>query len=228
MQSKLFITIVLISLLLTSSSFLPLGLQPRTLLPRNSVPTIITLFSHLTNIDRIFQLPEAHAQTSDEDTTPPKSIVGLNVIASSEHSLIQYCEVTQCVPPIEEVNRVIFNRPFMPLACNDSLLQLKPALMQTTNIQALAGQIASQYNLKIQYVIQLPDYKAIGIKKDPTNKVFSDPRFSAVINLPCNEFIPQLKPTLIPTTDILALASQMVSREHSLIVTLPLENNLLK
>ena len=217
MQSKLFITIVLISLLLTSSSFLPLGLQPRTLLPRNSVPTIIALFSHLTNIDRIFQLPEAHAQTSDEDTTPPQSIVGLNAIASSEHSLIQYCEVTQCVPPIEEVNRVIFNRPFMPLACNDSLLQLKPALMQTTNIQALAGQIASQYNLKIQYVIQLPDYKAIAIKKDPTNKVFSDPRFSAVINLPCNEFILQLKPTLLPTTDILALASQIAKTPGSYI-----------
>jgi subtilisin family serine protease len=213
-QSKLLISIVIISLLTSSSSFLLL--QPRTSLPKNQASNSI-LFSSYSNIESIFQIPEAVAQTSDEDTTPPQGIVGLSAVTSSEHSLIQYCEVTQCVPAIEEVNRVIFNRPFMPLACNDSLLQLKPSLLPTTNTQVLAGQIAKQYNLKIQYIIQLPDYKAIAIKKDPTNNIFNDARFSAVINLPCNEFILQLKPTLLPTTDILSLASQIAKTPGSYI-----------
>jgi subtilisin family serine protease len=210
MQCKLLITITLIiSLLATSSSFLLL-LQPSTLLPKNSISSNnYKQFSHYSNIGSIFQIPEAMAQTSDEETTPPQSIPGLNAIASSEHALIQYCEVTQCNPPIQEVNRVIFNRPFLPLACNDSLLELKPSLLPTTNIQVLAGQIANQYNLKIQYTIQLPGYMAIAIKKDPTNKVISDPRFSPVINLPCNEFILEVKPSLLPTTDILSLAGQI-------------------
>lgn len=217
MQCKLLITIILIfSLLATSSSFLLL-LQPRTLLPKNSVSSNnIKQFSHYSN-NYIFQIPEAMAQTSDEATAPPQSIPGLNAIANSEHALIQYCEVTQCSPPIQEVNRVIFNRPFLPLACNDSLLELKPSLLPTTNIQVLAGQIANQYNLKIQYTIQLPDYKAIAIKKDPTNKVFSDPRFSPVINLPCNEFILEVKPSLLPTTDILSLAGQIAKTPGSYI-----------
>jgi subtilisin family serine protease len=105
----------------------------------------------------------------------------------------------------------------LPLACNDSLLELKPSLLPTTNIQVLAGQIANQYNLKVQYTIQLPGYKAIAIKKDPTNKVFSDPRFSPVINLPCNEFILEVKPSLLPTTDILSLAGQIAKTPGSYI-----------
>jgi subtilisin family serine protease len=218
MQCKLLITITLIiSLLATSSSFLLL-LQPSTLLPKNSISSNnIKQFSHYSNIGSIFQIPEAMAQTSDEETTPPQSIPGLNAIASSEHALIQYCEVTQCNPPIQEVNRVIFNRPFLPLACSDSLLELKPSLLPTTNIQVLAGQIANQYNLKIQYTIQLPGYKAIAIKKDPANKVFSDPRFSPVINLPCKEFILEVKPSLLPTTDILSLAGQIAKTPGSYI-----------
>jgi subtilisin family serine protease len=218
MQCKLLITIILIiSLLATSSSFLLL-LQPSILLPKNSVSNNnIIQFSHFSNSESIFQIPEAMAQTSDEATAPPQSIPGLNAITSSEHALIQYCEVTQCSPPIQEVNRVIFNRPFLPLACNDSLLELKPSLLPTTNIQVLAGQIANQHNLKIQYTIQLPGYKAIAIKKDPTNKVFSDPRFSPVINLPCNEFILEVKPSLLPTTDILSLAGQIAKTPGSYI-----------
>jgi subtilisin family serine protease len=218
MQCKLLITITLIiSLLATSSSFLLL-LQPSTLLPKNSISSNnIKQFSHYSNIGSIFQIQEAMAQTSDEETTPPQSIPGLNAIASSEHALIQYCEVTQCNPPIQEVNRVIFNRPFLPLACSDSLLELKPSLLPTTNIQVLAGQIANQYNLKIQYTIQLPGYKAIAIKKDPANKVFSDPRFSPVINLPCKEFILEVKPSLLPTTDILSLAGQIAKTPGSYI-----------
>ena len=190
MRKLLLATLILVSLL-TSSSFL---IQQSTILPKKLVASIIQ---------------SAAGQTSDELRAPPQSIQGLGAITGSEHSLIAYCEVTSCVPPIQQVNRQIFQRPFLPVPCDDSLLELKPGFLPTSNIRVLAGQIAKQYNLQVLYIADLQGYKAIAIKRDQTGSVYRDTRFTPVVNLPCNEFILQLKPELLPTTNILSVAAQI-------------------
>jgi len=127
----------------------------------------------------------------------------------NQQALLQYCRASPCSPSITFVNRDVYLNQFLPLACDDAVLQLRPELLPTTNIQTLAGQIANSYNLKVLYVTDLPGYKAVAINKNIGNTVIRDSRFSPIANLPCDEFILQLRPELLPTTNIQTLAGQI-------------------
>jgi subtilisin family serine protease len=127
----------------------------------------------------------------------------------NQQSLLQYCRASPCSPSITFVNRDIYQSQFLPLACDDAVLQLRPELVPTTNIQTVAGQVANLFNLKVLYVTDLPGYKAIAINKNIGNTAIKDTRFSPIANLPCDEFILQLRPELLPTTNIQTLAGQI-------------------
>jgi Subtilase family len=172
---------------------------------------MIILVLSIVSSSTLFQLMGSASGQGNADNLSSASLSSASLPGPNpnQQSLLQYCRTSTCSPSITFVNRDIFQSQFLPLACDDAVLQLRPELVPTTNIQTVAGQIANLHNLKVLYVTDLPGYKAIAINKNIGSNVIGDARFSPIANLPCDEFILQLRPELLPTTNIQALAGQI-------------------
>ena len=172
---------------------------------------MIILGLSIVSSSTIFQLMDFASGQSNPDNLSSASpgSAGLPGPNPNQQSLLQYCKPAPCTPSITFVNRDIYLNQFAPLACDDAILQLKPELTPTTNIQTVAGRIANVYNVNVLFVTDLPGYKAIAINKNVGVNVIRETSFLPIANLPCNEFILQLRPELLPTTNIQSVAGQI-------------------
>jgi subtilisin family serine protease len=135
----------------------------------------------------IFQLMGSASGQSNADNLSSASLssAALPGPNPNQQSLLQYCRASSCSPSITFVNRDVYLNQFLPLACDDAVLQLRPELVPSTNIQTLAAQIASLPGVFIHQVYDLPTYKAIAIRTDVNNNVLNDARFLRY-NMPNN------------------------------------------
>jgi Subtilase family len=75
---------------------------------------------------------------------------------------------------------------------------------QNTGINALAADLINKYHVKIEYVFDLPTYKAIATSQDPTGAMYRDTRFLPAAQLPGIEYTLQVK-----NGDLRALAAEI-------------------
>jgi subtilisin family serine protease len=94
-------------------------------------------------------------------------------------SLIQYCQSTGLCPNIKVIQKPILDRPFARLPSPEFIQVLREDLVPTTDINALAATIPTQYpGAEVLNVIDTPGYKAITVRGVDINNLRSDPKFT--------------------------------------------------
>ena len=107
--------------------------------------------------------------------------------------------------------------PYDPLPCTDSGLELRKDLVPTTpDFPAVVNTLVSSYNVTVQNVYNTPSYKAV-LLADGDQKKVSDPRFTPGTSS-CGEIILEVRQDLLNTTNIHALADEVVSTYHVKVV----------
>ena len=114
---------------------------------------------------------------------------------------------------IHSIERQIFQRPYEPIACIQSVVELRKDLISVTDFPSVVNEIKSQYDVTVLNIYNTPDYKAILLAEGDQNKVIQDPRF-ILGKATCGEIILELVSSLVPVTNIYDLADEVVSTYH--------------
>ena len=115
--------------------------------------------------------------------------------------------------PVQFIERQIFQRPYVGIACTESLVELRKDLISTTDFPALVNETKSTYDVTVLNVYNVPDYKAILLAQGDEKKVIQDTRFVLAPGT-CGEIILELAADLIPVTNIFTVSDEVISTYH--------------
>jgi hypothetical protein len=119
--------------------------------------------------------------------------------------------------PVHFVDRQIFQRPYNPISCTESVVELRKDLIPTTDFPTLVNETVSKYEVTVLNIYNVPDYKAMLLAEGDEKKVIQDPRF-VLGGANCGEMILELIADLVPVTDIFDVADEVVSTYHVKVV----------
>ena len=119
--------------------------------------------------------------------------------------------------PITFIERQIFQKPYIPIACIESVVELQKDLIPTTDFPALVNETISTYNVTVLNVYNVPDYKAMLLAEGDEKKLVGDTRFLTA-QATCGEMILELVADLVPVTNIFDEADRVVETYHVKVV----------